>query len=119
MTLIKQKIEAGKVKYVKYSKAKPGDILATGTFEGTSLVKAYDPSQPEVPQHTILTEDGLTLKLNSAGHLNYLLRDVQQGSLIEIVYLGKEKIKLKTGRTVDSNQFEVHRFVEEDDYNGN
>ncbi len=114
MTIVKKKLSASAVKYVKYSEAKPGDTLALGTFKGTELVKAYDPKQPDVPQHTIIDEDGNEVKLNSAGQLNYILRNVQPGTPIEVVYLGKEKIKSKTGRVVEANQFEVNELLEEE-----
>jgi hypothetical protein len=97
MTVIKKKIGGGSVRYVKYSEAKPGDVLAIGNFIGTELVKAYDPKQPDVPQHTILDEEGTSLKLNSAGQLNFLLKSVEAGTLIE----------------VEANQFEVSELVEE------
>lgn len=113
MTVIRKKIGSGPVKYVKYSTAKAGDVLAVGVFQGTELVKAFDPKQPDVPQHTIVDEDETILKLNSAGQLNHLLKSVEPGSMIEVVFLGKEKIKSKTGRMVEANQFEVHELVEE------
>ncbi len=113
MTLIRKKVGSGTVKFVKYSTASPGDVLATGIFQGSELVKAYDPKQPDVPQHTIVDEDENILKLNSAGQLNYLLKNVEPGTLIEVVYLGKEKIKGKNGRMVEANQFEVHELIEE------
>jgi len=112
MTLVKKPVGGSTVKYVKYSEAKPGDVIATGTFAGTSFVKAYDPKQPDVPQHTIIDESGISLKLNSAGQLNYLLKNVPEGSLIEVTYLGKEKIKGKNGKLVEANQFEVHELIE-------
>lgn len=112
MTVVKRKISSV-VKYVKYSEAKPGETVALGVFKGTDLVKAYDPKQPDVPQHTIIDEDGLELKLNSAGQLNHILRGVTPGTTIEVVYLGKEKIKSKTGRIVEANQFEVNELVDD------
>ena len=113
MTVVKKKLSASSVKYVKYSEAKPGDTLAIGTFKGTELVKAYDPKQPDVPQHTVVDEDGTELKLNSAGQLNYILKNVDPGTVIVVVYLGKEKIKSKTGRVVEANQFEVNELCED------
>lgn len=112
MTVVKKKLGAS-VKFVKYSAASPGETLALGVFKGTELVKAYDPKQPDVPQHTIVDEEGQEIKLNSAGQLNHILRGVSPGTTIEIVYLGKEKIKAKNGRTVEANQFEVNELVEE------
>lgn len=113
MTVVKKKLGAS-VKYVKYSEASPGQTLAIGTFKGTELVKAYDPKQPDVPQHTIIDEDGQEIKLNSAGQLNHILRGVSPGTTIEVVYLGKEKIKSKTGRVVEANQFEVNELCDEE-----
>lgn len=112
MTIVKKKLGAS-VKYVKYSAAAPGETLALGVYKGTELVKAYDPKQPDVPQHTVIDEDGTEVKLNSAGQLNHILRGVSPGTTIEVVYLGKEKIKSKTGRTVEANQFEVNELVDE------
>lgn len=112
MTVVKKKL-GGSVKYVKYSAAAPGETIALGVYKGTELVKAYDPKQPDVPQHTVVDEDGQEIKLNSAGQLNHILRGVSPGTTIEVVYLGKEKIKSKTGRVVEANQFEVNELVDE------
>lgn len=111
--LVRKKLGSNSVNYVKYSQAAPGDTLAIGTFKGTEMVKAYDPKQPDVPQHTIIDEDGTEFKLNSAGQLNHILKNVQPGTVIEVVYLGKEKIKAKNGRVVEANQFEVNELVDE------
>jgi hypothetical protein len=114
MTVVKKKLSAS-VKYVKYSAAKPGETVALGVFKGTELVPAFDPTAPHVPQHTIIDEDGTEVKLNSAGQLNHILKSVEPGTPIEVVYLGKEKIKSKTGRVVEANQFEVNELVDEED----
>lgn len=111
MTIVKKRL-GGAVKYVKYSAATPGDTLAIGMFKGTEFVKAFDPKQPDVLQHTVIDEDGQEIKLNSAGQLNHIFRKVPPGTMIEVVYLGKEKIKIN-GRQVEANQFEVNELVDE------
>ena len=108
MTNFVKKKLSGSVRYVKYSEAKPGDVLVIGTFQGTEQVPAYDPKQGLVPQHSFVDEDEQIVKLNSAGQLNYALKNATPGQMIEVIYLGKEKVKTKTGRLVEANQFEVN-----------
>lgn len=112
MTVVKRKI-SGTSRYVKYSQLKPGETIVIGEFKGTEMVKAFDPKQPDVPQHTVLDEEGVEIKLNSAGQLNHILKNVPVGTCIEIIYLGKEKIKVN-GRQVEANQFEVSELYDDE-----
>ncbi len=114
MTVLKKKLGTGTVKYVKYSAARPGETLALGEFKGTKMVPAFDPTAPNVPQHTVVDDEGNELKLGSAGQLNFILKNVEPGTNIEVIYLGKEKVKTKTGRTVEANQFEVNELLNEE-----
>ncbi len=114
MTVVRKKVgSSGAVRFVKFSESKPGDVLVTGTFQGTQLVDSFDGSK-KVPLHTFLTEDGETVKLNSAGQLDKNLENVTPGSVLEITFLGKESFKSKDGRKLTANQFEVHELVEDE-----
>ena len=109
-TLVRKKIVAPK--YVKYSQLKAGDLAAIGIFIGTEEVDNFTKTA-KVPQHTIQDQEtGAITKLPSAGQLNWALSNVEPGTLIEVIFLGKEKIKNKQGLTVDSNQFEINTFTE-------
>lgn len=103
---------SGSTKWVKYSQSKPNDVLVLGVFEGTIQVPKYKGRDGEtVPQHNFKTEDGTTVALPSAGQLNFLLRDIPQGALVEVVFLGKQEYKdRRTGKMETANQFEVSTF---------
>lgn len=112
-TIVRKKISsAGNVKFVKYSELKAGETLVVGFFQGTELVPSYD-KKSQVPQHTFVDEDEKIVKLNSAGQLNAILKNVQPGAFLEVTFLGKEKIKTKDGRQVEANQFEVHELEDQ------
>lgn len=102
----------GAIRYVKFSQAKPGDVLVLGMFEGTKQVPKYKGRDGEtVPQHNFKTEDGTIVALGSAGQLNFLMRDISVGSLVEVVFLGKQEYKdRRTGKMETANQFEVNVF---------
>jgi len=104
MTVIKRKIESTPLKYVKYSEAKQGDTLVIGDYLGSPMVDNYDKTD-KVPQHQFNTDEGL-VALNSAGQLNYLLKKVEVGQTVEIIFLGKEKTTIN-GKKVSVNNFEV------------
>ena len=110
-TFVKQKVSiASNVRYVKYSEAKPGDVIAVGIFKGTEQVPSYDKSTT-VPLHSIVSEDGEIIKLNSAGQLNKIFSLVQPETLVEVTFLGKEKFKSKDGRVLTANQFDVSQLT--------
>jgi hypothetical protein len=111
MTVIRQKVELPKAKYIKYSEAKVGQTLVLGTFLGTKMVPNFD-KDAEVPSHTFETDEG-TVILNSASSLDRLLTTVEPGTPLEITFLGKEKKKNKTGKSYSQNAFEVNILVEE------
>ena len=111
MTVIKQKVELSKAKFVKYSEAKPGQTLVQGIFLGTKMVDNYD-KDDKVPSHAFQTDEG-TVILNSACSLNRLLNIVEPGTALEITYLGKEKKKNKAGKSYSQNAFEVNVLVSE------
>lgn len=112
MTIVKRKIEASQTKkYVKYSELKPGATVVVGQYIGSPMVPNYA-KDGEVPEHQFQTDEGITA-LNSAGQLNYLLTKIELGSVVEIIYLGKESITRKNGQKTKANQFEVSILEEE------
>jgi hypothetical protein len=112
-TLVRKKLVAPK--YVKYSQLKAGDVVAIGIFIGTEQVDNFTRTA-KVPQHTIQdTETGAITKLPSAGQLNWAMSQLEAGTMVEVIFLGKEKFKNKQGLMVDSNQFEINTFSESEE----
>ena len=110
MTIIKKKVTASNIKFIKYSELKPGATAVLGEFMGSKMVPNYD-GDAEVPSHRFKTDEGI-VALNSAGQLDNLLTNVAIGDTVEILYLGKEPITLKNGKKVKVNQFEVNILEE-------
>lgn len=111
MTVIKTKVVPPKPTYVKYSEAQPGQTLVLGTFEGSKLVPNFN-RDGEVPAHYFNTDDG-TVVLNSASDLNKQLQHVDEGDVVEIVFLGAEKLKNQKGQPYKLNKFEVSKLTKE------
>jgi len=109
MTVIKKKLGSGLTKFVKYSSLNQGDLVVLGKFLGTDEVPRYKakPKDPLVPQHKFEDEEGNIVVLNSAAKLDKILSRVEPGTTLEVVFLGKEEYKDKTGQTLSSNTFEV------------
>jgi hypothetical protein len=105
MTVIKTKVALPRPTYVKYSEAKQGQTLVVGTFLGSKLVPNFN-KDGEVPAHQFETDEGLTI-LNSASDLNKQLEQVTEGQVVEVVFLGTEKLKNKKGQPYKANKFEV------------
>jgi hypothetical protein len=105
---------SGQTKWVKYSTSKPNDVLVLGVFEGTTQVPKYKGKDGEtVAQHNFKTEDGENIALPSAGQLNFLMKDIPVGALVEVVFLGKQEYKdRRSGKMETANQFEVSTFEE-------
>lgn len=112
MTIVKRKVQSAPIKYVKYSEAKAGDTLVIGNYVGSPLVLNFNKDK-EVPQHQFQDDEGNTVALNSAGQLDYLMKKVEIGSLVEVLFLGQEALTIK-GKKVKANQFEVS-VLEEDE----
>lgn len=112
MTIVKRKI-SGVCKYVKYSLLQPGETVVIGEFKGTEMVCGYKSTVANSPQHTFIDGDGEEIKLNSAGQLNRILSSVPVGTLLEVIFLGKEQVSLN-GRTVPVNQFEVSELYDDE-----
>jgi hypothetical protein len=112
MTIVKRKVESTPKKYVKYSELKPGATVVVGNYLGSPLVPNFA-KDGEVPEHQFQDEDGNITALNSAGQLNFLLAKVEIGSLVEVLYLGKESITRKNGQKTKANQFEVSILEEQ------
>lgn len=113
MTVVKRKVQSAPIKYVKYSEAKPGDVLVLGNYVGSPMVLNFNKDK-EVPQHQFQDEEGNTTALNSAGQLDYLMKKVEVGSVVEVVFLGQEALTIK-GKKVKANQFEVSILGEIDE----
>ena len=108
-TITKVKVSTSKATYVKYSDAKPGDTLVIGTYIGTKMVPNFN-KDGEVPSHQFETDAGLTI-LNSASELNKLLEQVEEGSEVDVTFLGTEKLKNKKGQPYKANKFEVNLLI--------
>ena len=103
--VIKRKIELPKRTFVKYSESKPGQTLVVGEFLGSQSVQNYQKTM-EVPLHVFNTDSG-EVCLNSSRELDNLLQQVEIGQIVDVTFLGKEKIKNKAGLTLTQNKFEV------------
>lgn len=115
MTIVKKKLETGITKFVKYSTLTQGDLVVCGKFLGTEEVPKYKakPKDPLVPQHKFLDDEGNTVILNSAAKLDKILQKVETGTLLEVVFLGKETFTDKSGDVFPVNCFEVSELEEE------
>lgn len=113
MTIVKQKVELPKPIYIGYKEAKPGQVLVSGTFVGTKMVKPYQPIKADgtpaedVPSHVFDTDTGDT-RLNSATNLNRLLELIEPGTPLEVIYLGRTAKTSKDGMKYKQIDFEVN-----------
>lgn len=97
-----KKVEAGNNKYIKYADCEVDDVIAEGIYTG-SREGQYG------IQHYVRQDDGTTVVLNSAGHLNFLLKDgnVRKGDLIQVTYCGTEKLEKGKYKNKDVHKFEL------------
>jgi len=84
---------SGAVKYYKYPECKKGDVLVTGTYLGSKPNK-FNAAKED---HEFRSETGELVVLNSAGHLDFLMKKnmdalTTPGTLARITYAGQEKI---------------------------
>jgi hypothetical protein len=87
-------------KYFKYTETAPGTVLAEGKYAG-QVEGTYG------IQHLIHLADGSEAVLNSSGHLNFLLKQVNIGDNIQVTYLGKEKCTKGKFAGKDAHNFAV------------
>lgn len=89
-------------RYLKYADCEEGDIVAEGIYTG-SREGQYG------IQHYVREQDGVSVVLNSAGHLNYLLKEagVKKGNLIQVTYAGTEKLEKGKYKNKDVHKFEL------------
>jgi hypothetical protein len=92
---------------------KPGSILVTGEYLGTKEATAKNGNTFTTHQFDV---DGKTLSLSS-GQLNYKLKGISVGEMVEVTFLGKKSIKLANGTSVNANQFSVVVLEEVTDEN--
>jgi acetyltransferase-like isoleucine patch superfamily enzyme len=91
---------SGTRKYFKYKDCAPGQVLVeNGEYLGSEEGKFGI-------QHLFRQEDGETVCLNSAGHLNYLIeKNVKPGMHCNVIYA--EKVALTSGTFAGK---EAHNF---------
>lgn len=117
MTVIRKEVGSNNIKYVKYTESKPGEVIASGIFEGSVKVPGFQNRGPDVLQHSVLSDEGVSLKLRHSGQLDYKLSAIPAGAYIEVTFLGKEKVNIK-GALTDVNQFKVEILTEESENDG-
>lgn len=78
-------------------------IIAEGTYVGTMPNKFNE----DKPSYKIEQEDGSILVVNSAGNLQYRMGSVKLGQLVQISYLGMEKLTKGKFAGKESHQFDV------------
>lgn len=106
----------GTVKYVKAKElAESGfkGVVAEGIFVGTTE-NQFNADKPNIKIESLeANEDGtpnITI-INAAGNLNYRMKSVNVGDVIQVSYLGQEKMK-SDNKAINgklSHQFEVLR----------
>lgn len=100
MKMAFKKVGEGNYKYVKYTEAEPGQVLAEGVYAG-SKQGTYG------IQHHFRKGDEITV-LNSSGHLNYMLENyVTKGDTVRVKYKGTEQVTKGKFKGKDMHQFEV------------
>ena len=77
-----KEIAGGETRYPKYAECDDGDLIVEGTFKGTSEGKFG-------VQYMFTDKEGPVV-LGKAGHLDYLMSQVDEGSLVQVVYGGSE-----------------------------
>lgn len=93
----------GPKKYFKYEECKKGQVLVYGKYIGRSPNKFGKENFDFKPN-----EGGPTVCLNHSGHLAYLLETyVSPGDVVEIKYMGKEKLEKGPYKGKESHQFEL------------
>lgn len=106
-----------------YEKHKSGDFNPVFKFdkEGVELKGVYKGSREVVTSlgdsivHSIEAPTG-TFDFWGTGKLNYLLRDIENGKKIKIIYLGKVEAKIKVGKRnikKDIHDFDLFVWVNE------
>lgn len=85
--------------------AKKGDTLE-GRYEGSHEITT---GLGESTVHTLKTGQGL-IDFFGSGQINWILKDVQVGTMVKIVYNGKVKAKVKAGKGGKKISKEVHNF---------
>jgi hypothetical protein len=94
----------GNRKYFKLDECEVGQVLVQGTYAGSQPNKMY----PSSVNHLFRSTEGPTVVL-SGGHLNYLIdsNEVANGQLVQITYMGKQKIEKGKFKGKNSHQFDL------------
>ncbi len=98
--------EGGNLKFISAKKLFDDGItgiVAEGTFEA-ALENRFEETKFD---YKIVTDDGETLILNSAGSLNYQMDKVAIGSYVRISYNGKSEIKSGKMKGKEAHNFLV------------
>jgi hypothetical protein len=96
-----ESVTGGPRKFVKYKDCVEGQILAEGIYRGMIDGK-YG------PQHLIRQTNGQEVVLNSSGHLDYLVEThVPKGSMVRVIYSGKQVLEKGRYAGKESHQFDV------------
>lgn len=90
---------------IEYKNLNKGDCVVVGRLLEKNTVTSKDGNNFLL--YTFETEEGEKVKIFGTGQLNFILKTVEIGTLLEIIYLGKESTKLKTGMSALAHQFEV------------
>ena len=93
----------GDITYVSASKLKKGDIAVTGIYAGTQP-NTMEPTKLDFRFESMEDRKKITV-VNGAGNLKTRMSDINPGDLVQVVYLGKEKIV--KGKLAGK---EVHQF---------
>lgn len=91
----------------KLAETKADTVLVTGIYQGTKTVQGKE--GPFIVHE--FDVEGKIMSLSS-GQLNYKLKSVEPGTLVEVTFLGKKKVTLANGKTVNANQFHVVELEE-------
>jgi len=78
----------GGLTFVKLKDLKPGQEVVTGEFQHSKVIGDFGNLS-----HFFSTDNG-DVAVNGCGHLNYLLKNIQPGTRVRIIYAGQE-IKTK------------------------
>lgn len=96
---------------IKISELKPEDTVVVGRFEGVEEVtNPKDGKKFDVLRFTDL--EGKEIKINSVAALKAYFPPERAGIKVEIIFLGKHKVKTAKG-VVDKNEFSISEIEAE------
>lgn len=98
-----ESVGAGNVQFISAGKLEGPGLVLEGTFI-EALPNAFDQNKRD---YKFETEEGKIVVLNGTGQLAHRMKLVKEGDLVQIEYLGKQKISKGVMKGKEAHNFDV------------